>query len=357
MPMVELETVQRNRKADGKSDQLPKIIKWKNINMIRQESFIAAVKDIVRWCEVKDVTKVGLVGEEDSGKSAMAEAIAHTIHKESKFEWVVKKFYEEELMNFRETIKSLTPANHILIFDDVSFLDAKHNKKAISQVKEAVTKIRHLEGGQNVKIVLIYNYHYTKGLDKYLRQAHFRFFTTIGSEEEDNMEDIVGVRNLGLIKAFQKSLQQGVMKGYFPSPKQMKNNKHFFYKYRDPFIPVLFWNNITLRMIISPLRAWLQPICSTCTDANKVNNNIDVGAFWKEFLDTYPKNAIGAVKHLLKEQGINTFSKNFTQAKRFLDRSLETKVMNIEDIAVAAGLTITNTSLRKKPIDLPSLQD
>jgi len=355
MPILKLEAPYIKGKKDT-NDLLPKIIKWKGINMIRQESFIASVKDIVRWCEVKDVTKVGLVGEEDSGKSAMAESIAHTIHKESKFEWVIKLFTETELMNFRETLAELTPANHILIFDDVSFLDAKHNKKAITQVKEAVTKIRHLEGGQNVKIVLIYNYHYTKGLDKYLRQAHFRFFTTIGSEEEDNMEDIVGTRNIGLIKQFQKSLQQGVMKGYFFSPKQMKNKKHFFYKYRDPFIPVLFWNNITLRLIISPLREWLQPICSICSEATNAASQVDVKQFWQEFFTIYKRDAKGAVKQLLKERGINTYSRTYIQAKRFLDRALETKVMKIEDIAVAAGITETNTNLRKKPKDLKSLQ-
>lgn len=357
MPLQILESVNVKQKADGSADHLPKIIKWKNINMIRQESFVAAVKDIVKWCEVKDVTKVGLVGEEDSGKSAMAESIAHTIHKESKYEWVVKKFYEEELMDFRNTLATLTPANHILIFDDVSFLDARHNRKAILQVKEAVTKIRHLEGGMNVKIVLIYNYHYTKGLDKYLRQAHFRFFTTIGSEEEDNMEDIVGLRNIGLVKYFPNALQQGVMKGYFPSPKQMKNKKHFFYKYRDPFIPVLFWNNITLRMIISPLREWLQPICSICSDSSTKHSDTDIKLFCKEFTETYPKNAVGAVKQLLKEQGINTYSANFTQAKRFLDRALETKFLKIEEIATEFGISETKTRLDIKPSNLNSLKD
>lgn len=355
MPILQIENLQvKNKKSTD--DLLPKIIKWKGVNIIRQESFFAAVNDIIKWCEVKDVTKIGLVGEEDSGKSAMAESIAHTIHKTSKYEWVVKKFYEEELMNFRETLASLTSANHILIFDDISFLDAKHNKKAIFQVKEAVTKIRHLDGGRNVKIVLIYNYHYTKGLDKYLRQAHFRFFTTIGSEEEDNMEDIVGIRNISLVGTFPKLLQQGVMKGYFPSPQIMKNKMRFFYKYRDPFIPVLFWNNITLRMIISPLRDWLQHTCSICTASEQIKSEVDIKQFWEEFLKKYPKNAVGAVKQILKEQGINAYSKKFQQAKRFLDRALETKIMKIEDIATYAEIKIIKTSLQQRPENLPSLQ-
>ena len=157
---------------------LPTVVKWKGVNMVRQESFIAAVKEVVRWAEEIDVTRIGIVGDMHSGKTTMAEAIAHTIHKESKLPWGIKVLYEQDLMNFEETLKTLTTdTNWILRFDDVSFLDAKHNKKAIGQVKEAVTKVRHLEGGKDVKVVLIYNYHYSKGLDKYLRMADFRFFT------------------------------------------------------------------------------------------------------------------------------------------------------------------------------------
>jgi energy-coupling factor transporter ATP-binding protein EcfA2 len=325
--------------------------------MIRQESFLAAAKEIIKWSETKDITKVGLVGEEDSGKTSLAEALSHIIHKESKLEWVVRKFYERELMDFETTLKSLTPANHILIFDDVSFLSGKHGKKSIDQVKESVTKIRHLPGGKDVKIILIYNYHYTKGLDKYLRQAHFRFFTTIGSEEEDNMEDIVGQKNLWLIKFFTRALQQGVIKDYFPSPARIKNNKKkFFYKYRDPFIPILFWNNSTLRMIISPLRQWLQPICSVCSDATGEAGTVDVAQFCTEFEKAYPKWSITIIKQFLKERGVNCYSKNVVSGRRFLDRALETKQFNLDDLAAHLGLTQTVTRLRKKPGDFTSLK-
>jgi len=357
MPMQELEHIRRPTKKYSTNNHLPTIIKWKGVNMIRQESILAAAKEIIKWGETKDITKIGLVGEEDSGKTSLAETLSHIIHKESKLEWVVRKFYEKELMDFKETLKTLTPANHILIFDDVSFLSGKHGKKSIEQVKESVTKIRHLPGGKDVKIILIYNYHYTKGLDKYLRQAHFRFFTTIGSEEEENMEDIVGSRNSGLIKYFSRSLQQGVIKDFFPSPARVHTSKKkFFYKYRDPFIPVLFWNNSTLRMIISPLRQWIQPICSICSDANGEATKVDIAEFCDEFEKAYPKWSVTIVKQFLKERGINCYSKNMVSGRRFLDRALETKVFNLDDLAVHLGLTQTVTRLRKKPKDFASLQ-
>ena len=356
MPIQELEVV-RKKKLHSTNNHLPTIIKWKGVNMIRQESFLAAAKEVIKWGETKDITKVGLIGEEDSGKTMCAETLSHIIHKESKLEWVVRKFYEEQLMDFEATLKSLTPANHILIFDDVSFLTGKHGKKSIDKVKEAVTKIRHLPGGMDVKIILIYNYHYTKVLDKYLRQAHFRFFTTIGSEEEDNMEDIVGQKNLWLIKFFTRALQQGVIKDFFPSPSRIKGSKkRFFYKYRDPFIPILFWNNSTLRMIISPLRQWITPICSICSNANNEAGVVNVAQFCTEFERSYPKWSLTIIKQFLKERGINCYSKKMVSGRRFLDRALETKQFNLDDLAAHLGLSPTVTRLRKKPKDFKSLQ-
>ncbi len=331
---------------------LPTITKWKGVNMVRQESFLAAVKEVIKWAEEIDVTRVGIVGDMHSGKTTMAETIAHVIHKESKLPWGIKILFEKDLMDFENTLKTLTvDTNWILRFDDVSFLDAKHNKKAISQVKEAVTKIRHLDGGKDVKVILIYNYHYSKGLDKYLRMADFRFFSTVGSEEEDNLEGIMGIKAMGLVKFFAQNRQKAITKGMFLSPHQMANKKKFFYKWRDPFIPILFWNNSTLRMIISPTRKWLEPICSVCANSSGgVETQVNLEKFCEESEEKFSKGTFtGVIKQFLREQGVNCYSKKTVQARRYLDRALEMKVFNLEELALHYGLKPTNTNLQKQP--------
>jgi len=350
MPTILREVAVQNSKPKT-NKFLPTVMKWKKVNMVRQESFLAAIKEVVGWAEEIDVTRVGIVGDMHSGKTTMAESIAHTIHKQSKLPWSIKILYEKDLMDFENTLRTLTvDTNWILRFDDVSFLDAKHNKKAISQVKEAVTKIRHLEGGKDVKIILIYNYHYSKGLDKYLRMADFRFFTTVGSEEEDNFEGMMGTKMMSLVKFFAKNRQQGVTKKYFRSPARMVNGKKFFYKWRDPFIPVLFWNNSTLRMIISPTRSWLDPICSICANATGgVDSEINVAKFCDESEEKFSKGTFtGVIKQFLREQGINCYSKKTVQARRYLDRALEMKQFNLEDLALHYKLKPTVTFLKKK---------
>ena len=362
MPVVTLEqnVLAEKQKAKG-TKQLPTIIQWRGTNMIRQESFLAACQEVIDWAEEIDVTRVGIVGDMHSGKTTMAGAISHVIHANSKLPWAVKIFYEKQLMNFEATLGELTTdTNWILRFDDVSFLDAKHSKKEMNMVKEAVTKIRHLKGGKDVKIILIYNYHYSKGLDKYLRQADFRFFTTVGSEEETNMEDIAGTKMSGLIKFFAKTRQNGVTKKLFMSPrilnstedrKKAGRQKRFFYKWRNPFIPVLFYNNNSMRMIVSPTREFIQPICSVCANAeHTVESQVNLDDFRKYFEDKFsPSTAKGVVKQFLREQGLNTYSKKTVQARRFLDRAMETKEVNLEDLAISYGLTKpTRTVLRKK---------
>ena len=353
MPIREIEQIFAIKTASKKKN-LPTVTHWKGTPIIRQHSFYAAINEIVNWAEEIDVTRIGNVGDMHSGKTTIAEAQAHAIHKMSKLQWSIRKLYEEDLMNFKETLKSLTPANYILIFDDVSFLDAKHNKKQINIVKEAVTKIRHLEGGRNVKIIMIYNYHYTMGLDKYLRQADFRFFTTVGSSERENMEGIVGSKSMRIVDNFTRQRQMGITKKFFGM--MLPNKKFFSYKWRNPFIPVLFWNNATLRMIISPTREWLTPICSICAFATGESSTVNVKDFLGEFKAMYPSQWKAILKQLLREQGLNTYSKQMIGGRKFLDRAMEIRKFNLEELLLTAGFTLTKTLLRKKPEDMKALQ-
>ena len=193
----------------------PKVIKWKGVSMVRQHSFLAAVKEIVTHAEEMDLTRIGLIGDPHVGKSTMARALSHSIHQKSKHPWAIRILGKQELLNFKETLASIDPVNTIFIFDDVSFMGANAAKGQIEMVKQAVTEIRHLPGGEDVKIIAIMNYHYSLGLDKYLRQADFRFFLSVGSSETENFEKIFGTNAKPLITLFKKLRRQGIQKKYF----------------------------------------------------------------------------------------------------------------------------------------------
>lgn len=138
--IIERDTVP-NLTKPVKNKFLPSIIKWKGINMIRQHSFLAAINEIVTWSEEIDVTRIGIVGDMHSGKSTMAEAIAHAVHKKSNLGWAVRKLYEKDLMNFEQTLKNFQPANYIMIFDDVSFWMQSITKRALDRLKRQLPRL------------------------------------------------------------------------------------------------------------------------------------------------------------------------------------------------------------------------
>ena len=324
----------------------PKIITWKDTKIIRQHSFIAPVKEIITWSEELDVTRVGIIGDMNSGKTTMANAIAHVIHTYSKIDWAIRHFDEDDLLDFEATLATLKPANYIMIFDDVSFLSAKANKKQLEAVKAANTKIRHLPGGQDVKIILIYNYHYNMGLDKFLRMADFRFFTTVGSSEKENMEKIVGTKNMKQVMQFQKMRTNAVVKKKFVF--KLSKNEPFSYGWRDPFIPALFYNQNSLRFIVSPTREWLQPVCSKCAESEGAVSEINVSRFVEESTEKFGSAFKVAVKLKLFTLGYTTHGRTVVQALRYLEKALTTKIITMDDIASTMELNQTKTKLFKK---------
>lgn len=327
----------------------PVVIKWKGISMIRKHSFIAAIREIISFSDEMDFTKIGIIGDQHSGKSTLARAIAHVIHKYSKIPFTIKILSEKELLDFENTLKTLTPANYIFIFDDVSFLSAKATKKDIDIVKQAMTKIRHMNDGHDVKIISILNYHYSLGLDKYLRQSNFKFFTTIGDSENENMEKQIGSKYTKLIEDFQKKRFLAVVKKLIPF--KIGQKEIFSYRYRDPFILVLFYNTNTTRIIIAPEREWIDPICSKCTEANGMltSSGVPIKQFMEESEAKFGKGSWqAAIKLALFTEGMTTYNNNVVRALKYFNKCRNTKLISLVESAAHYELTITKTRNRKK---------
>lgn len=342
MPL-ELQEVLLPQEVDAKEHR-PTLTKWKTEPMIRVHSVRATVKEILQVSKALDVVKVGIVGEPSTGKTTLAKVIAHLVHKMSELPWAVRVFGEEEFLNMQKTLEALEPANYILIFDDLSFLT---DRKKIEEVKQAITKIRHLR--EDVRVILIYDYHYTLGLDKYLRQANFRFFTGVGSSEDDNMLKIVGTKYQGRIKDFQEKFVEMTTK--FKCSFRIGPKKWFSYNYKNPFVVALFFNNSRLRYVIFPTREWIDPICSICSAATGklVHSEISVDQFKKESEAKFgPQVFIAAIKLKLFSNGMNVYSSAVVSAQKYLNRAMEKKLISFEELATSYGLTITKTKLRKK---------
>jgi len=356
--MIETEEFDLNVKRvyDENSPVRPTVISWKDARMIRTHSLGATIQEILQAVAVEDsqdVVQINIIGDPSSGKTTLGKAIGHLIHKRSKIPFSVRLFNRKDLLNFKETLSTLNPANYVLIFDDLSFLGAEASSKQIEMVKQAVTEIRHLPGGQDVKIVIIKNFHYTLGLPKYLRSNDFSYFTTVGSSEEENMEKIVGSRNMGKVRFFKKIKNQIKIapEGHKKFIYKLGRKGQFTYTYRKPFIPLLYWNGDTLRHVVSPTREWIDPICSICTEfgsKEKFESTVDVTKFMDETGNSYGESTLkAAALSILKQNGINANRPQVVSAERFLSKCLERKVIKLDDIANYYDLKPTNTKMRK----------
>ena len=350
-----IERVVEIKNTSAITDRLPPVITWKNEKMIRNHSIRATVHEILKMSLILDVVKINICGNPSTGKTTAASVICHLVHQMSpqvgNIPYAIKFLTKDDLFNLKETLTKLPNTNHVIVFEDVSFLESLQGRKKMEEVKQAFTEIRHLKDENgiergSVKMIVIFNFHYLRGLTKYLRSSEFSYYTSIGSEEMDNMESVVGKKYKYLLEDFKRIWQQAYTKGRFV---YRLGKKNFVYPMRQPFAPLLFWNNQSLRFIVSPKRSWIEPICNICSEtpfSKETEQNLE--DFMK---DIESKHTIGTARSALKirllQAGINTYSKRTTQAMRFIDQYLTKAEINLEDLALKFGLTPTKTVLPK----------
>ena len=351
-------------KASTAESRAPLTSTWKNARMIRNHSLRACVNEILNLNEDRDVVRINLIGDSGTGKTTLAKSMAHIIHQEADSPFVVKVFSRAELLDMENTVSNFEPINHVLIFDDVSWLVSGNNKSKIDQVQKTFTEIRHLKGGQNIKVIIFFCFHYNMSIPKHLRQANFFAYTTIGTSEMENTQKLVGTKYTSKIIEFQKvAFEAGTTRqkktetaDEIPATFSYKLGKFnkFTYVYRKPFAPALWWNTNSLRHIVFPAREWIDPVCTICSGSmvKSEEERGDVLKF-KEIADkTYGESRIrNALRIILYQRGINTFAPEIKRAVNWVEREWQVKVYDFEEIMKLYDLDATATHSRTPSIE------
>ncbi|MHA7733954.1 hypothetical protein [Nitrosopumilus sp. S6] len=347
--MAILERVEPKPKSSTKQTGSPTVIRWKGQKLIRSHSIRACAYEILQASKIDDVVKITLIGQTGTGKTTIQQTLSHLIHTMSDIPYAVKTFTKHDLLNIEETINTLklSPTNYIIHFDDVSFLT--ESKKEIEKIKQIFTVMRHMIG-EGTKIIAFFSFHYSKGLDKYLRMSNFTFHTSMGNEEIDNVQQTLRGKHNKIVEEFAEIFarsRNGSNK--FTMPLGKKN--FFSYKVKDPFTLSLFINGYSARYIVSPKREWIDPVCSICSTSHlktESKPNIEMEDFVKDFSTKFTiGNAKTAVKIKLFQNGINVFSPRIIQAMKYLDRLIAEKTFNLEDLALAYDLEPQKAVLSK----------
>ena len=321
------------------------VMKWKGVKFIRSQSFLAAIEQIVMRAKNNDVIKIGIVGDMGTGKSTLAASIAHAFHarmlSKHRIPYAVRRFGARELANLDGTLRDLAPANYIINFDDVSFMDATTSGKRIAQVKNTLTTIRHRHDGLDVKFCLVYGYHYNRGLDKFLRQTDFMFWTSIGDEEIEYVEAKMHGRTRGanMVRVFRQQYQSAVNTGKW-TVRYGKGGKHS-YSYRDPFIPLLFGSGGGhIRPIIGPPREFLSEHCHICAiGTGEAADEIEPAVFWRDATETLgPANARQALKLIALENGVSSWPRGVLNAKGAIGAALNRRHVSLHRLLDYVGI-------------------
>lgn len=346
MPIIR-ETQEYNPEA--KRSEVPLTVLWNNARMVRIHSIRACVREVLNLSNSLDVVKINIIGTPSTGKTTLGQTIQHLVHKMSKTPYTVRTFTREDLLNFEETLKTLTPTNHVLLFDDISFLSATAGKRQIDKIQKAFTEIRHLPGGQDVKIVAIFNFHYNMSVSKYMRQSDFFFWTSVGSSELENTQNIVGKKYTLKIVDFRRINQMALTKGKYSFTLGKKGQK-FTYEFRKPFAPMLFWNNDTLRIIVSPKREWIDPVCAMCSSALTLpdQGEMDIETFDKDISKRFGVDIIrSALRIKLFNMGVNTYRVRVKQCMTYLEQYMSSNKINFEQMIEKYNLRDDSTRLAK----------
>jgi GTPase SAR1 family protein len=316
---------------------------------------MAAIKEIMIYSDEMDVVRIGIIGDMHSGKTTISQSIGHVIHSTSKIPYTVKIFYKKDLLNFAETLKTLKATNYILIFDDVSFLKASATNKQMNMIEQAVSEIRHLEGGEDVKIICIFNYHYPKALPPFLREAQYKFITSIGDANEKNIADTYGKRNLNLITTFKIKRKNAIIDKFWYEDVGLGEPVKM--DWRNPFIPILFWNEARIRKIIAPTRHFINKTCSDCDESEgiEVYDEKTVEEVLKEGSHKCgPQSFDTACKLLLYRHGDNVFSKSVQASLKWIERERKNRSIPIKAIKKIKGYeNPVQIQLHKKPFEEP----
>ena len=177
-------------------------------------------------------------------------------------------------------------------------------------------------------------------------------YTSIGSSELENTINVIGKKYTQQIINFRKYFQQSITTEKFTIILGTKG-QNFVYRYKQPFIPILWYNGISARLVVSPKREWVDPKCTMCANAkNKtVKEKMDLTEFDKSVTSKF---GIGVIRQALRIKlfmlGVPTYSKRVKNAMRYIDEWMDGRDFNAEELAEFYKLEDKDTIISKLPI-------
>ena len=211
----------------------------------------------------------------------------------------------------------------MLWFDDVSFLrGGGASRGQVEHMKQAMTVIRHVDGGRDVKTIVGLNYHYSKSMDVYLRDTHFKIWTSLLPEELKNAQKMLpSSRHRAVASRFQKYYALSAQgKDVRVVSGGMRGRKTTVtYKYNNPFRLAMFSDNNGIRLFVYPADKVLVGKCGVCRPSEYLADPKATLGFLRDQFGR--NNFAGALRVVaMKRWGVPVYNPGIRAAVVALDR-------------------------------------
>jgi hypothetical protein len=133
---------------------------------------------------------ISIIGPQGSGKSALANQIAkHALAKNFKLIYALPEDFMDDIKGWIERCIPNPKSRNLLIIDDLSYSVDTQSRKQQAQIKQLVSRFKHVFGGY---LLVIYITHRLHAAPPMLRNSGTWIFSAMQSADREDASEIVG---------------------------------------------------------------------------------------------------------------------------------------------------------------------
>ena len=245
-----------------------------------------------------------IVGTAGSGKTTLAQTLAHLIHEAA---WKCSTFMPvyrwgpAELANADKTLNDMPTANAIIVVDDAPFMADD-------------MQFFPPTGGHVVVIA-------TANHDEHVDEAHmsdFWWITAVNSAEFDVLDNAVWP-TYGYLRDFMNLELAARQTGQWGP----RVESECMYAWRKPFAPAMLWNGYEAHLTVYPERAWINDGCGICDAAMGVEHEAaNLSSIFNPILLDHGSNTLPAARAWLMAHGVNPHGSSLKRVMNRIERTV-----------------------------------
>lgn len=178
---------------------------------------------------------LGIVGTQGTGKTETATEFCKRARNDGyKIVYALPEDFLSDVELWIEKVAAKPSARYCFVLDDLSYYFNTRSNKQQSLMKNAISRFRHVFGGE---IFIIYITHRLHGTPPMLRNAGSWIFTQLNSNDQEDMLEVIG-RNKAqrqILEEMQSFLKQAIIEG--------NKNTELEYEYKNEMYKFTWGNS------------------------------------------------------------------------------------------------------------------